>query len=53
MHGTTNLKWYTLAFGLCCGWKQSYYKEKQVMLISIKEIGLKVPADKTKYMVMS
>jgi hypothetical protein len=36
------------------GWKRTHYKENtEVLQVASKETGLKVNAEKTKYMIMS
>jgi hypothetical protein len=53
------MKWYTSAFvyaddvSVLAGSMHALKKSKEVSVVAIKEIGLEVNADKTKYMVMS
>jgi len=55
--GGLEIKWYTSTSGLCwCqyfGRKRAYYKKYGSFLVSSKETGLEVSADKSKHMVMS
>ena len=37
----------------CTGWKRTYYKKTQGVVVGSKEIGLEVNSDETKYIVMS
>ena len=57
--GWLKIKWYTSAFGyaddvnILGGSVRTLQKNTETLLIRIKENGLEVNADKTKYMVMS
>ena len=52
--GGFEIKWYTSASGLCwrrqyIGWKHTYRKKIEALLVASKEIVLEVDAQKSKY----